>query len=121
MTSKVDTLTFDLAAPITILVRLFRNCEPCVFEDLRELVIHLPRELLAGFFGNFFKPAYVAVEGTTERIAELRFFFPRSADEMLAALRAYEADRRGRQDGVDTSLCWASTVTPGDARIAAVS
>jgi hypothetical protein len=75
------------------LALLLRDAEPRILEDLFKLIAELPRNLLASFFGNFFKPAYVAVNGTTQHIAELHFVLPGGADELLTALRTYEADR----------------------------
>jgi hypothetical protein len=53
----------------------------------------MPRDALASFFGKLFKPSYLPVNGTGKHIAELRFVLPGGADELLAALRAYQADR----------------------------
>jgi len=78
---------------MAVLTRLLRDAEPCVLEDLRDPITGLLRDFLADFFSNFFKPAYAAVSGATQNIAELRFVFPRRADELLSALRAYEANR----------------------------
>lgn len=91
--STADSIVIDLTEPVAILIRLFRDAEPGVFEDLFKLIAEMPRNTFAGFFSNFFKPAYVAVNGAMEHIAELRFVFPRRADELLAAMRAYEVDR----------------------------
>ena len=49
MANKANTVDFDLALPIAMLLLFVRNCEPGVLEDLRELVADLPRELLASF------------------------------------------------------------------------
>jgi hypothetical protein len=83
----------DLTEPVAKLFGLFRNSETSVLEDFRELVTKLPCDLLAGFFSQLFKPAYIAVDGTPQHVAELRFVLPGRADELLAALRAYKADR----------------------------
>jgi len=89
----VGPFAIDVTGPMGFLTRLLRDAEPGILEDLRHLIAELPRDFLSGFFGNFFKPAYVAVNGASEDIAELRFVPPRGADELLAALRAYEPDR----------------------------
>ena len=83
----------NLDEPGTMLFRLFRKCDPTVLKDFAELITRLPSEFSAEFFSQFFKPAYVPVSGTTQHVAKLRFTLPKRADELLAALRAYQVDK----------------------------
>jgi hypothetical protein len=86
-------VAIDVNEIIQRLASLLRNCEPGVFANLCKCIAGLSREDLASFFDNLVKPAYVTVNGTADRIAELRFSLPGGANEMLAALRAYEANK----------------------------
>jgi hypothetical protein len=74
------------------LTLLLRDGESGVLEDLFKLVTEMPRDTLARFFGDLFKFAYLPVNGAGQHVAELRFVLPGGADELLAALRAYESD-----------------------------
>jgi hypothetical protein len=81
-----------IAAVTASLLRLFRDAEPSVLEDLLKRTAKLPRYLFASFLGQFFKPTYIAMGGTSEHVAELCFVPPKGSNEFLAALRAYEAN-----------------------------
>jgi hypothetical protein len=88
-TSKVE---FDFSDVIRGLALLFSETESRVLEGLFQLVTNMPRDRLASFFSQLFKPAYLPVNGAGQHIAELRFVIPGGADELLTALRAYEGD-----------------------------
>jgi hypothetical protein len=88
-TSNVEFDFCDLTRRLSL---LFSEAQPRVLEDLFKLVTDMPRDRLARFFSKLFKPAYLPMNRAGQHIAELRFVLPGGADELLAALRAYELD-----------------------------
>jgi hypothetical protein len=91
--NRLAAVAIDVNEIVQKLASLLRNCEAGVFANLCESIASLSRKDLAGFFCKLAKPAYVTVNGTADRIAELRFSLPGGANELLAALRTYEANK----------------------------
>jgi hypothetical protein len=69
---------------------LFRDAEPGILEDIRDVLANAPSGFLTEFFSQFIKPSYVSMDGAVQHRIGLSFGFPRRADELLAALRAYK-------------------------------
>lgn len=72
---------------------LFRDAEPGVLEHIRDMIADAPSGFLTEFLDQFIEPSYVPVDGTSQYVVGLSLSFPQRADQLLAALRAYQREK----------------------------